>query len=74
LCAESKMRAVEAKLANFSRRIDRLKASEARVVKRAGAGDVARDRSAPSCGGVQSCDGSIRSRGRVSDITNEGNI
>lgn len=33
--AESKMRAVEAKLANFSRRIDRLKASEARVVKRA---------------------------------------
>lgn len=33
--AESKMRAVEAKLANFSRRIARLKPSEASVVKRA---------------------------------------
>jgi hypothetical protein len=33
--AESKMRAVEAKLANFSRRIGRLKSSEARIVKRA---------------------------------------
>jgi hypothetical protein len=33
--AESKMRTVEAKLANFSRRIRRLKSSEAHIVKRA---------------------------------------
>lgn len=33
--AEGKMRVVEARLANFSRRIDRLKPSEAKIVKRA---------------------------------------
>ncbi|MDE2102113.1 MAG: ATP-binding protein [Patescibacteria group bacterium] len=33
--AEAKMRIVEARLANFSRRIDRLKPSEAKIVKRA---------------------------------------
>jgi hypothetical protein len=32
---DAKMRAVEARLVNFSRRIDRLKPSEAKIVKRA---------------------------------------